>query len=81
MKIRDSVMRFAEQMEIKLQENDHKGGWQQCEDDYLIGRLQQETYELYLAMNHKEPLEVRREAADVANFAMMIADIAWKVKK
>ncbi|GIO05104.1 hypothetical protein J31TS6_11320 [Brevibacillus reuszeri] len=37
--MRDSVKWFAERMETKLQENDHKGGW-------LMLRLKEETGEL-----------------------------------
>ena len=29
--MREEVKWFAEQMENKLQENDHKGGWQDCD--------------------------------------------------
>jgi NTP pyrophosphatase (non-canonical NTP hydrolase) len=79
MKVRPSVQWFAQQMEMKLQENDHKQHWSECDSDYLISRMEQEMDELLKALidyrfgkGTKE--EVIKEAADVANFAHMIAD-------
>lgn len=81
LKVRPAVRWFAEQMEAKLRENDHKGGW--IGHDGLLTRLREETDELYDAIVRHEagviapnthPDQVTREAADVANFAMMIAD-------
>lgn len=86
--MRPCVLRFALLMERKLRENDHKGGWDEEHEDYLLKRLREETVELSKAINvfahhasegvvprgTKE--HVGREAADVANFAMMLADNA-----
>jgi hypothetical protein len=66
-------------MEKKLSENDHKGGWHLCTIGYLKQRLLDEYREL-VRRTEQRPLtkkarkEIAREAADVANFAMMIAD-------
>lgn len=70
---------FAEEMEKKLQENDHKVHWSEVDGDYLISRMEQEMVELMKAIidvrfGSGDPKEVIYEAADVANFAMMIAD-------
>ncbi|WP_134705152.1 hypothetical protein [Ammoniphilus sp. YIM 78166] len=70
---------FAEEMEKKLQENDHKAHWSEADGDYLISRMEQEMDELMKAMidvqfGNGDPIQVIKEAADVANFAMMIAD-------
>ncbi len=77
--VRPAVQWFAVQMEKKLRENDHKKHWSECSVDYLYDRMDQEVVELDRALlevertgNGKE--EVIFEAADVANFAMMIAD-------
>ena len=70
---RKTVQWFARQMEAKLRENDHKGGWDDCELGWLLRRLGQEVGELRRAL--KKEKHVVREAADVANFAMMIADV------
>ncbi|MEF2243988.1 hypothetical protein [Paenibacillus sp. IITD108] len=78
--IRETVQWFAEQMEMKLRENDHKGGWEECSLDWLYSRLCQETKELWRSIDHPSTYNmVALEAADVANFAMMIADIARKL--
>lgn len=84
---REVVRWFAEQMEVRLKENDHKGGWQNCRNTWLMGRLLEEFVELQKAVDecNRAPaddpllpmarLNVLREAADVANFAMMVADV------
>ena len=91
--MRQQVEWFANQMENKLMENDHKGGWVDCDPLWLLKRLREEVGELerelfktcscrgcadcnHLNMPNKD--RVVREAADVANFAMMIADVVSK---
>jgi len=78
-----SVIRFAAAMEEKLTENDAKGGWQGCTLKWLLNRLRQETSELSNALDRaskstkaKDADAVLSEAADVANFAMMLAENA-----
>jgi NTP pyrophosphatase (non-canonical NTP hydrolase) len=73
--LRPEVALFALEMERKLQENDHKGGWSRCTKQYLSMRLTQEREELRRAVERGDPNDIRREAADVANFAMMLADV------
>ena len=75
------VLRFAEVMELKLLENSHKQGWGQLSPKWLLNRLRQETRELEGALKTGTPELIAREAADVANFAMMIADNAGGLKK
>ena len=72
--LRQSVATFAQAMEEKLRENDYKGGWKGCDMQYLSMRLTQEREELRKAVERGDPTEVLREAADVANFCMMIAE-------
>lgn len=77
--MRESVQWFAEQMETTLKKNDHKGGWEDCDNDYLIELLFQEVNELYHAIeapSDNYTQNIINEATDVANFAMMIADRA-----
>jgi hypothetical protein len=90
---REEVNWFAERMETKLQKNDWKGHWSECEDGYLSRRLGEESTELrsavkllrnYQKASVKEDINwaienVIREAADVANFAIMIADNARRL--
>ena len=103
---RPEVERFADLMEARLRENDHKGGWSECAPHWLAMRVIEEAAELlytldpgthaahqfyaarrmlaaacaelnqfgpYLKCN-ATPQRVQHEAADVANFAMMLAD-------
>jgi NTP pyrophosphatase (non-canonical NTP hydrolase) len=72
--VRPCVKSFALAMETKLKENDWKRGWEYCSMQYLSMRLTQEREELRKAVERGNPVEVLREAADVANFCMMIAD-------
>jgi NTP pyrophosphatase (non-canonical NTP hydrolase) len=75
--LRADVLWFAEKMESKLDENLHKGGWEDSESAYLVRRLLEETGELIGAILDGEPDDtIIAEAADVANFCMMIADTA-----
>lgn len=80
--LRPAVQRFAEHMEDALRRNDHKGGWSNMSSSELMERLDQERLELKEAterstispMSLPANAKVVFEAADVANFAMMIAD-------
>lgn len=82
---RESVMWFAKLMEAKLRENDHKKHWSEMDLEYLETRLEQEKQELEQALIAKSmgaPGELAAwEAADVGNFAMMIAEIAMGIEK
>jgi len=85
---RESVVWFSERMEERLLANDHKGGWGTCSAFFLLGRLIEEVKELEEVLQSfmGPPMgssgedmrllcnKVLGEAADVANFAMMIAD-------
>ena len=71
---REIVYNFAKIMENKLKQNDYKGGWSNCDIKWLLSRLKEETVELEQAIENKSKENIVKEAADVANFAMMIAD-------
>ena len=73
--VRPAVRWFAEQMESALRRNDHKSGWRGDSHDALLARLYEECLELGQACKDQSPTIIA-EAADVANFAMMIADNA-----
>lgn len=70
--VRPAVRWFAEQMEVTLQKNDHKGGWAKCSDDYLIARAVEELGELLRSKSNGN-VDVA-ECIDVANMLMMLAD-------
>ncbi len=86
MKKRKSVLWFANQMESVLQENDNKDGWDDCSVHWLLARLTHEVAELQEVfaggdldyVSHERVIE---EAVDVANYAMMIADIIKKIPR
>jgi NTP pyrophosphatase (non-canonical NTP hydrolase) len=77
---RPEVVAFADAMEERLRANDHKRGWDSCTMGYLRQRLKGEMGELFDEIDKQQKATCRdtgavnREAADVANFAMMIAD-------
>lgn len=81
MKIRPAVMVFAEAMEKVLRENDYKGKPEECPLDTAVDRLFDEVRELdreayghpNINTTDEELEKIRREAVDVANFALM----AW----
>ena len=74
------VLAFAVRMEAKLAKNRHKGdrdGWLKDAPWPLFVRLLGEMSELERAIREGEsPEDIADEAADVANFAMMVADSA-----
>jgi NTP pyrophosphatase (non-canonical NTP hydrolase) len=79
---RPEVRAFADLMEEKLRANDHKPGWKSDHPEDLLWRLRQETEELAkeLAAGSRTSFcawtaRTGSEAVDVANFAMMIADV------
>lgn len=81
--LRPEVQAFAEAMELKLRQNDHKGGWQGMKPATLFIRAAEELKEadevvsLYLFDGRKTtlPTEILDELVDVANFLMMTADV------
>lgn len=74
--LRPVVKWFAEQMEAALKRNDHKTGWLNDDWDELHDRIIDEAKELYAECGKftKDKEKIIKEAADVANFALMIAD-------
>ena len=67
---------FAQTMLENLRENVHKGGWDESSPWYLFNNMEMKVDELAKEILLDGPSEaVRREAANVANFAMMIADV------
>lgn len=80
--VRPEVQEFAVRMEKKLRRDDgSKAHWDRCDFVWLLKRLLQEAEELEEAIQDDSPQEIVKEAADVANFAMMISDNAGKLIK
>jgi NTP pyrophosphatase (non-canonical NTP hydrolase) len=79
--MRGEVVEFALAMERELRANDHKRGWAGLTLKQLLNRLREETSELQKALGDGKGVdEVQAEAADVANFALMIADNYRRLK-
>ena len=78
--ISDVVNSFAERMQSKLDKNIDKRGWEHCSDAYLLDRVLEEFHELKQAVVTGNVEEIKNEAADLANFAMMVFDNAGKEK-
>lgn len=75
MRYRHPLLQFAKFMEDKLWRNIHKTGWHDLSDKQLIKRMRQEIREIVIAIDAGEsPEKIALECADVANFAMMLAD-------
>lgn len=73
-RLRPEVGAFADLMEGELRKHDNRPGWKECDPEWLMARLKEEAAELARAiLSHEESIPA--EAADVANFAMMIADV------
>lgn len=79
---REGLAWFKERMAEKLQENRHKKPWDKKEIDYLFRRLLDEVEELRFSLQdtqanrYVDKESIIYECADVANFAMMIANNA-----
>ena len=70
--MRTEIVRFAEEMEERLQENDHKHHWSNYTPQQMFERLKEELEELTWAFTNEDKM---LECVDVANFAMMIWDL------
>ena len=78
---RPVVETFAEEMEKQLRANGHKGGWENSTYDWLSHGLRDNLAALSTILNQEprgliQQEEIMRRSANIANFAMMIADNA-----
>lgn len=86
--LRPEVQRFATLMEDALRRNNHKGGWHDDQPEELLLRAYEELGELHREVLRRaradEPgtwrRRIAREAADVANFALMVADVCGALR-
>lgn len=74
---RASIVRFACEMEKKLERDDKRGkpDWREEDMNELLLGVADELIELCRAVSKGDPEEVHKEAADVANYAMMVSDV------
>lgn len=59
----------------KLEENAHKGHWENESPYWLLKRARQELDEVETALMHGNSEEVAEECADAGNFLAMIVDV------
>jgi hypothetical protein len=73
---RKAVRLFAYDMEKQLKVNDHRNGWKEEHCEYLSEQLGRNHTALIkeLAKNLSDPFEITIRCANIANYAMMIAD-------
>lgn len=79
--LRPEVRKFAERMEENLRRYDQSRGptgWHGESVDWLANRILEEHEELRAAIESGNLYAVCSEAADVGNFAMMVADVAYR---
>lgn len=69
-----AVAQFAENMRRKLRQNEHKGSWLGVRPEHYVMRIMDEVDELQTALALGDPKAIIDECADIANFAMFIAD-------
>ena len=73
------IRRFVEAMTYKLAKNAHKGKWEGLSIEEAFDRLKEETAELQAEVHGtRNMVAVMLEAADVANFALIVAAIAME---
>ena len=82
MKIRQALQHFTKKMEIELIANDHKLGWLDSDEIFLLDKLaihQKKLFELIakngFGIGAFDDMEVQKRCVNIANFAMMISDI------
>ena len=75
--LRPEVLAFALIMEKELRKHDDRPGWKDDTAHSLIRRIMEETEQLYTSVNFciDTPEQIASNAADVANMAMMVADV------
>lgn len=75
------LQRFIDAMIYKLRRNAHKGRWAEVPLDKAFDALMTEAAELKDAVGTGSTSEILMEAADVANQALIVANIALEAKE
>lgn len=69
------IRRFMDAMVYKIKKNAHKGRWQDLSVADALDLLREEVRELEEAVKDGNRIEIELEAADVANFALIVSAI------
>jgi len=72
------LKQFVDCMRYKLHKNRSKGKWEDLDLQQAIIKLKDEVDELIEATQNNNQIEIILEASDVANYAMIIANIAMQ---
>ena len=80
MQIREALRFFAQEMEKELKNNEFRGDWRECGPSDMMARLWDEMYDLddqveKVCEGKGDRMAVLKEAVDVANYAMFVADV------
>ena len=73
-RLRPEVLAFALLMEAQLKRNDYRGGWKDESPTYLGHRIEENMRDLGMISANEDVPGYHRTCADIANFAMMLAD-------
>lgn len=71
---REALVKFVDQMELKLRKNEHKKNWREKPIEALFRLLMLEVEEFKVAHEFFTVEEARPELVDVANFALICWD-------
>lgn len=87
--LRTDLQWFAGQMELTLRDNDHKSGWHDPDEFSMkvamqmlraeVEELQGQVDKVRYGEGDADRMWIVKEATDVANFAMMVADRARRM--
>jgi len=75
---REDIRRFVDAMVYKLKVHHRKGRWEDLTAESQIANLKGEVTELEEAVKNGNLVEVMLEAADVANYGLIIASIVME---
>lgn len=74
------LRRFLDAMIYKLRRNAHKGKWEDVPLGRAFSLLEDEVTELHSVIDEGSTAEILMEAADVANMALITANIAMEAR-
>jgi NTP pyrophosphatase (non-canonical NTP hydrolase) len=79
--VRPEVKQFAIAMEEILRDNDYKGGWDRCSEEYLKMKFAEEVCEVCEAFEYQKYEDIMHEVVDVSNVCMMLYEYADRILK
>lgn len=75
------VTQFVHEMLMKLHYHRDKGHWEDTDIPNALTLLYGEVYELEKAIENKDIAEIHKEAADVANYALILSSVLRRQHK